>query len=422
MKQFRLLKRSLIEELASIPTIDAHEHLPSETERLTMTLDFYSLFEHYCRGDLVSAGMPDSVMNSLKQREGSLAQRWELFKPYFSAIRTTAYTRSALLVIRDILGFPDLNDDTYQPISQKLRDANKPGHYDEILMKKCNIKACIQCWHYGEPGPDYFYHLAPAPLLVNINNKAQLLLAAQPAGIDVANLDDYLQIMEKTVALWKEDPKVVGIKSAHAYSRSIAFQRVEKQTAQRLFTDLMRQEQLRNADYLVLQDYLMYELTGLAVAADLPMVFHTGLQAGNYNNIKNANPLHLQPLLTAFRRARFDIFHGGMPWVREVAVLAKYFPGVHLNMAWMNIISPAQTRSALSEWLDMVPNTKIFGFGGDYNIVEKVYGHLVMARQNIAHVLAAKVVDGQFDLAEARLVARRLIHDNPREFYRLHNL
>lgn len=88
-------------------------------------------------------------------------------------------------------------------------------------------------------------------------------------------------------------------------------------------------------------------------------------------------------------------------------------------MAWMHIISPAQARAALSEWLDMVPNTKIFGFGGDYSIVEKVYGHLTMARQDIACVLAEKVRENAWSRAEASLVARRLMRDNAAEFYRI---
>jgi hypothetical protein len=108
-----------------------------------------------------------------------------------------------------------------------------------------------------------------------------------------------------------------------------------------------------------------------------------------------------------------------MPWVREIAVLAKYFPGVHLNMAWMHIINPVQARSALSEWLEMVPNNKIFGFGGDYSIVEKVYGHLTLARQNIAAVLAEKITVGAMSRSEAVVIARRLLFENPREFYEL---
>jgi hypothetical protein len=88
-------------------------------------------------------------------------------------------------------------------------------------------------------------------------------------------------------------------------------------------------------------------------------------------------------------------------------------------MAWMHIIDPAQARSALAEWLDLVPNTKIFGFGGDYRFVEKVYGHLKLAKQNIARVLADKVDECAFSRAEASLVAQRLLFDNPNEFYRM---
>jgi predicted TIM-barrel fold metal-dependent hydrolase len=160
-------------------------------------------------------------------------------------------------------------------------------------------------------------------------------------------------------------------------------------------------------------------LAARAGEAGLPVVIHTGLQAGNYNRVTNANPLLLQNLIAANPKTRFDLFHGGMPWVREIAVLAKYFPHVYLNMAWMHIISPSQARSALAEWLDMVPNSKIFGFGGDYSIVEKVYGHLKIARENIALVLAAKVREGAWSRADASLVARRLMRDNPAEFYRL---
>jgi predicted TIM-barrel fold metal-dependent hydrolase len=223
------------------------------------------------------------------------------------------------------------------------------------------------------------------------------------------------------VAEWRRDPKVVGIKSAHAYGRSLAFQKVDASTAEKVFNQILTHEghTLSPHEALPLQDYLMFQLVARADAAGLPMVFHTGLQAGNYNRIANANPLHLQPLLEEFPRAKIDLFHAGMPWVREIAVLAKYFPGVRLNMAWTHIINPAQARAALSEWLDMVPNTKIFGFGGDYAIVEKVYGHLKLARQDVAMVLAEKVREGAFSRKEASMVALRLMRENAEQFYGL---
>jgi hypothetical protein len=53
-----------------------------------------------------------------------------------------------------------------------------------------------------------------------------------------------------------------------------------------------------------------------------------------------------------------------------------------------------QDQSALSDWLDEVPANKIMGFGGDYLFMEGAYGHSVIARQNVATVLASKVDEG----------------------------
>ena len=416
------LYRELYELLCATPTVDAHEHLPNEAEALKRQMDFFSLFEHYCQGDLVAAGVRDEDFAFLRDREKPLLERWQRFKPFFSAIRTGGYARAALLFIRDVLGFEDLDDSTVEAISQALKEQNKPGLYERILRQRCNLAACVECWILGVEGlPDYFYHLAPGPELTDVHEPGAIARLEARHKRSIHTLQDLLEVMTLAVEQWRANPKVVGIKSAHAYQRSICFEKRTFHEAEVVFNRLLTHEEHRLSlhEALPLQDYLMYQLVARADAVGLAMVFHTGLQAGNLNRIANANPLHLQPLLEEFPRARIDLFHAGMPWVREIAVLAKYFSGVHLNMAWTHIINPAQARSALSEWLDMVPNTKIFGFGGDYGIVEKVYGHLRLARQNIAAVLAEKVHEGAYSRAEAEMVARRLMFDNASTFYRL---
>ena len=415
------LTQEIIEELESIPTVDAHEHLPTEQSRVEKQLDFTSLFEHYCVGDLTAAGAKPEDFAFWRDKSKPLAERWQRFKPFFTAIRTGAYARAALLVVRDLLGFDDLNDDTYEAVSQELQEGNTTGVYDRILKERCNIVACVQCWQLGNPHPGYFFHLAPGPEVIDVMSQQKLQELSAQHDVSVHDLDGLLECMTKRVEAWKADPTVVGIKSAHAYSRSIEFSRTLRPDAERVFDQLLTNEShaISLHEAIPLQDFLMFELVARAEACDLPMVFHTGIQAGNRNRILNANPLHLQSLLEEFPNVRFDLFHAGMPWVREIGILAKYFPNVYLNMAWTHIINPAQARSALSEWLDMVPNTKIFGFGGDYSIVEKVYGHLTLARRDIASVLAEKIEEGSYSRSEASLVARRLMFENPNEFYRL---
>jgi len=415
------LAQEIIEELESIPTVDAHEHLPTEQSRVEKQLDFTSLFEHYCIGDLTAAGATPEDFAFWRDQNKPLGERWQRFEPFFTAIRTGAYARSALLVVRDLLDFDDLNDDTYEAVSQKLQEGNRPGVYDRILKERSNIVACVQCWQLGNPHPDYFVHLAPGPEAIDVMSQQKLQELSAQHDVSVHDLDGLLECMTKKVEAWKADPTVVGIKSAHAYSRSIEFKRTLRADAERVFNQLLTNEShaISLHEAIPLQDFLMFELVARAEACDLPMVFHTGIQAGNCNRILNANPLHLQSLLEEFPNVRFDLFHAGMPWVREIGILAKYFPNVYLNMAWTHIINPAQARSALSEWLDMVPNTKIFGFGGDYSIVEKVYGHLTIARRGIARVLAEKIEEGSYSRSEASMVARRLMFENPNEFYRL---
>ena len=415
------IRAALREYMDGLRVIDAHEHLPTEESHIAGRADFYSLFKHYCRGDLVSAGAGPEQFSLWEDEERDEHEKWRVFKPYWEAIRTGGYARSARIVIRNLLGISELGDDTYEEAGSKLRQLRQPGEYDMVLKDRCGISACIQCWRYGEPGPDYFYHLAPSPELVDVRSVADLQTLGERCGIPVHGLDDLCACIDERVAAWAADPAVVGIKSAHAYSRPIDFARTDVSEAEGILREIFgtagRSVSLQQV--IPLQNFLMRRLVAAAEAAELPMVFHTGLQAGNFGRLADTNPLLLQSLIEDFPKVKIDLFHAGIPFTREAGILAKYFPGVHLNMAWTHIINPTMSRTLLSEWLEMVPNTKIFGFGGDYHIVEKVYGHLFIAKDNIAAVLSEKVSEGIMDVEEARRIARLLLRDNPAEFYGL---
>ena len=76
--------------------------------------------------------------------------------------------------------------------------------------------------------------------------------------------------------------------------------------------------------------------------------------------------------------------------------------------------------SAVDECIDLIPINKVLAFGGDYSKpVEKVYGHLVMAREDIANVLVRRIEEGTMGEAQALGIARKWFWDNPVELYRL---
>ena len=87
-------------------------------------------------------------------------------------------------------------------------------------------------------------------------------------------------------------------------------------------------------------------------------------------------------------------------------------------------LSPLESRlfAALEqiEVIEMVPMNKVIGFGGDYNIpVEKVFGHITIAREDIARVLAARIERGQMSEEQAIGLAQKWLWDNAKSLYKL---
>jgi predicted TIM-barrel fold metal-dependent hydrolase len=147
--------------------------------------------------------------------------------------------------------------------------------------------------------------------------------------------------------------------------------------------------------------------------ADLRNVRFIGL--GNYRQLLQT-PLFWRALLNTlfndYPDLRFDIFHIGYPYWEKLGVLCKMYPNVFIDMCWAHIVAPERSRVALSAFLDSVPRNKICAFGGDYFLADLVYGHQLIARENVAAVLADKVKAGIFDVDEAIYTADLLLHDN----------
>lgn len=158
----------------------------------------------------------------------------------------------------------------------------------------------------------------------------------------------------------------------------------------------------------------------LSMASELGLA--VGVHTGMWGDFRALDPKHLIPAIIRHPETKFDIYHMGMPWVRDTGIMGKNFPNVWLNLCWSHVISPRMVCSALDEWMDLVPMNKIIAFGGDYDKqIEKVYGHLVMARENIARVLGGRVDDGLMTEEEAITIAKKWFYHNPKELYDLKN-
>jgi hypothetical protein len=74
----------------------------------------------------------------------------------------------------------------------------------------------------------------------------------------------------------------------------------------------------------------------------------------------------------------------------------------------------------MDEAIDLIPQNKLIAFGADYNLpVEKVYGHLVMAREDMARALAGRLERGLMSEEQALDLAHKWFWDNPVALYNL---
>jgi predicted TIM-barrel fold metal-dependent hydrolase len=413
-------KEIIKEEIYKIPIVDTHEHLMSEEERNSRPIDIFYFFAHYASSDLVSAGMPQATLDKIRNPSIPLEERWRDFAPYWEYIRNTAYAKALIIAIRDLFGIEDINEETYQAISAKLKESQRKGWYRYVLRERANIAISLQYVGTMDVDRELFLPVAYYDHFITARSKWDINSLERSYDVAIHSLDDFLRALD---IAFERDVKAgaVGIKSGLAYSRILRYDKVSKSEAEALFNRIFSHlgEGLSWEEAKPLQDFIMHQVIKRAISYNLPITIHTGLQEGNGNIITNANPVHLVNLFLEYKEAKFDIFHGGYPYTSELATLAKNFQNVYIDMCWLHIISPNVSRRALHEWLETVPQNKIMGFGGDYIFVEGAYAHSRIARENIARVLIEKVEEGYLNEEEAIKIAYRLLRDNPKELFNL---
>ncbi len=413
---------ALIEFMSGLDIVDSHEHLPAEAERLARAPDFSLLFSHYCLSDLWAAGMTPRDTTAFLG-DAPLDEKWRLFAPWYRLIQDGSYCRAAHLAMARFYGIARLESlGDAEALTAAMRQANVPGLYRRVLKDACRIRTAM---NFGALSDDREFF---APVLFCTHyaeaSKATIQGLEEALGTTCSTLGRYVEAVREELRR-SHAQGLRGLKLHFAYLRDLHFAPQTTADAERVFQRILeegygwRPVSLGYAETRPLQDYMVHRLVEIATELDVPVVFHTGLQAHTGHRADDARPLRLWNLPQRHRRARFVVLHSGMPWLEEAALLAKHYPNCWLDMGWDHLMSPVLARRALSAWIDLVPMNKIFGFGGDYAVVEKVYGHLVLARQDIAAALAGKMARDGMPRARAEAWIRALLMDNPTEVYRL---
>jgi predicted TIM-barrel fold metal-dependent hydrolase len=399
--------------------VDAHEHLPEEKVRLEKKADVFTLFSHYTRQDLYLAGMSEADYRSLFDRAIPLEVRWKKFAPYWQRIRWTGFSRPALIAAQKFYGCDDINDKTYRALSDAMQAANTPGIYDRVLRGACNIRFCLTNAFDTDVKSDLFFPVLWPPLMNEVSTLEHVCRPVFDPQAVISSLDDYVDASKRYVLKVKGEG-AVGFKMLAA-----PYAAPDRRKAEECFNSLKTGavKKLESRDIYgtnPLRDYLTDEFIAFAGQNDMVIAVHVGF----LGTLRHHRPVDVAPLIMRHRDVRFDVYHVGYPRVREALVLAKCQPNVWTNFCGIYILSQRFAQAALEEAIDLLPTSKIIAFGADYGApdgvpVENIYGHLVIARETIARVLARRIDEGQMTEAQAIDMARQWFFDNPKELYRL---
>lgn len=418
------LFENILENVLQLTIIDSHEHLDAfERSREKDTDILQEYLRQYFRSDLISVGLDAAQMAFATDSSQPLMARWKTVEPYWNLARNTGYGRALDAAVQGIYGAKRLDGSTIEGLNEAFLKTLQPGanHYRRILKDMSRIEYSVL-----DGGTDcdreFFRSAFRVDFLVSPRSWDEIEKAAADVGVPVCCLDDWLQVCAAHIenAL---SQGAVALKCALAYNRPLRFENAAYREAEDCFHAMLnakarpRWEAGAVIPGKAFEDYVMHFILRMANRRGLVLQLHTGLQEGNGNLISHADPALLTNLFVQYPRVKFDLFHIGYPYQHVLSALGKMFPNVYLNMCWAHVISPAASVSALGEWLDSVPVGKIIAFGGDYRMVDLVYAHQRMARENVSRALAQKVWQGAFGLDEAKWMAQRMFYENPKTLY-----
>ena len=413
------------EKVWSTPFVDTHEHLLEESTRLQgsnerITADDWSLLlRHYLVSDLLSAGMPIEDCQRFFGPDVDPADKWDILAPWWPAVRNTGYAQAVIQTVRRLYDVKDISADSVRSIQEGYEETRKPGFYHKILVNLAHIDSCQVNSLEDTP---YMETELPDLLLQDIRITGMIDLAdmgmyADPAGIEVTGLDSW----HKVIDWWFDTygPYATAAKTQNAYQRNIDYDDIPAETAEPLFRRLLDGDPLTALERKALEDHLFWYAVRRATAYNLPVKMHTGYHAYwvekpermNLANI-HRNPESACELCAKAPETRFVFMHIGYPYYEAMVALAKQYPNAYIDMCWAWIVNPLAAKDFLIKYLMAAPANKLFTFGGDYYVVEPVFGHAMIARRGIAHALHDLLMEGWLDHVSSASLPEMIMHGN----------
>lgn len=217
-----------------------------------------------------------------------------------------------------------------------------------------------------------------------------------------------------------------AIKFEVAYLRSFDFAAPDTARAAAIYAQFAAGGTPSAEEVKILSDALFRDVAREAGKLGMAVHLHALEFFGGYYEAEGARPGLLEPVFndSTLRRTNFVLIHGGWPHVGETeAMLAK--PNVYADIWMMDLIlSPEELATVLRGWLMRWPDKVLFGtdaFDGGPKQTWEMGAWVASntARRALGMALTAMVRDGDITMAQARILAKKVLRDNAIALYHL---
>ncbi|HLJ27570.1 MAG TPA: amidohydrolase family protein [Candidatus Angelobacter sp.] len=256
-------------------------------------------------------------------------------------------------------------------------------------------------------------------------------LKDQNLGAPPPTLQEYTSKVVTPTLESQKRSGAVAIKFEAAYLRSLDFGAIPlDQTeylnqAQKIYSRYVKSGTPPNADYLMLQDYLMRYIAREAGRLGLPVHFHTGGGCGTYFMLNGSNPALLDSLLNdaSLRKTTFVLLHGGAGAFTKYTAYMLMKPNVYADFSEQTwLISTRKLSEVIRDFLEWYPEKTLFGTDlypntPEINWEEIGWQTTQSAREALAIALTGMIQDGEITRERALELAHMVLHDNAAKLY-----
>jgi predicted TIM-barrel fold metal-dependent hydrolase/DNA-binding cell septation regulator SpoVG len=415
---------SIQQHIDNLRIIDGHEHLIPQKDRKKMNGDFFDLL-HYVSSDLITAGLDASFFDRNKNTM-SAEEKAKTFLTYWDKTKNTTYAQMLRWAVEDLYGMDDWTVEGILALNESVKEASHdPNLYQKILSEKAKIDLAFTLIFTTKVDFNFFRPVMWMDHTIKIRSLQDIEAIEKEAGRVVYEFEDFLGAVDSIIERYVEEG-MVATKIGVAYWRTLKVDKPTSGEAAKVFNKIKTnhlRESVSQEEGKVLQDYIIHRVIQRSIDFDVPIQIHTGHQepsvSSNGNFVTNSNVTDLIPLLLEYKKAKFVLLHGGYPYYNEYLSIVKNFPNVYGDLTWCYILSPTATKQLLTQMIEMVPQSKILGFGGDYSQVEGTYAHAKLARKVLAEVLSEKVKSGDMTEKDACDFANRVLRNNLIDLYKL---